>query len=928
MSASIDQLHTLGQSLWYDNIERRLLENGEMAAMIARGEIRGVTSNPSIFHNAISRSTDYDSALQPMSWAGWSNEDMFWQLAVEDIQAAADLFLPLYEQTHGGDGFVSLEVSPFLANKTRETISEAKRLWKTVNRPNLMIKIPATPAGIPAIRDVIAAGINVNVTLIFSLQRYREVMDAFLTGLEKRAAAGLPIDSIASVASFFISRVDSKIDGKLLALTKQEGANAELAAKLPGKAAIANARLAYALFKEIFGSDRFKNLAAKGAQLQRPLWASTSTKNPAYRDVLYIEDLIAPNTVNTVPPQTLKAFADHGAARLSLDGFEKESRQVIDQLESLGIRMDEITDALEAEGVKAFSDAFHALLKSVDDRRKAFLAQLGPYKKQIAPLIKKLDADQFSARIWAADPSLWTQDQSGQDEIRKRLGWLTAPQHGCALIPDLEKLAAELQNEGIENLVVLGMGGSSLAPEVFSQTFGVREAQGRVGLNLTIVDSTDPEQVLATDRVNPSQKTLYAVSSKSGGTAEVSAMLEFFWSKSVRRLGKREAARHFIAITDPNTTLEKTAQDRGFRKIFNADPNVGGRYSALIAFGLVPAYLLGVDLDQFLARAEGMMAQCVSSMPAGRNPGLVLGTVLAFAGQNGRDKVTLLADPDLSSVGSWLEQLIAESSGKEGKGLVPVDLEPQISPRSYSQDRIFVYLRLTGSEDTRVASLRRAGFPVLVLPLKDEYDLAAELYRWEYATATACAQMGVNAFDQPNVQDSKTRTVAKVKSYQETGQLDEGKPVWQGSGVKVYGMDLPTFKQAASIKEVVAQFLALAQAGDYVAVNAYLPRNPKTLARLQKLRKNILRRTGKATTLGFGPRFLHSTGQLHKGGANNGLFIQLTTEPARDAEIPTQNLSFKVLERAQALGDLEALLASGRRVIRIHLEKAQATDLI
>jgi len=352
-----------GQSIWYDNIQRSLLLNGEMEGMVARGEIRGVTSNPTIFMNAIAKTSEYDESLRALGAAALSPEEVFFRLAIEDIQAAADLFLPLYTSTGGADGYVSLEVSPFLADKSAETLAQARELWQRVNRPNLMIKIPATPACLPAIRAALAAGINVNVTLIFSLERYNEVMEAYLGGLEERAAAGLPLDKIASVASFFISRVDSHIDPRL------QASGAPDAQALAGKAAIANARLAYARFSETFSSERFTRLKAQGARVQRPLWASTSTKNPAYRDVLYVEELIGPDTVNTVPPQTLAAFLDHGRVRESITENLDEARALFARLEELGIFMPQVTAQLEEEGVKAFADAFSLLLEVVEKRR-------------------------------------------------------------------------------------------------------------------------------------------------------------------------------------------------------------------------------------------------------------------------------------------------------------------------------------------------------------------------------------------------------------------------------------------------------------------------------------------------------------------------------------------------------------------------------
>src|SRR5512147_190364 len=373
---TIEKLTQLGQSLWYDNIQRKLLENGELEAMIERGDIRGMTSNPTIFNNAIAKTSDYDPALVPLAWAGWDAEKIFWQLVIEDIRAACDLFSPLYEETNGGDGYVSIEVSPYIAHDTHATVAQAEQLWARVKRPNLMVKIPATKAGVPAIRKSIAAGVNVNVTLIFSLKRYAEVMNAYLSGLEDHLAAGHAVQHIASVASFFVSRVDTKIDPRL-----PEGS------PLRGKAAIANAKLAYDEFEKTFTGRRWENLKVKGARVQRPLWASTSTKNPSYPDTIYVDNLIGPETVNTVPPQTLEAFKDHGKAEVTITRGLEQAHEDLKQLKAAGIDMDVVTQELEDEGVKAFADAFSQLLGTIEKRRQTALASLGPLAGSVSKRI-------------------------------------------------------------------------------------------------------------------------------------------------------------------------------------------------------------------------------------------------------------------------------------------------------------------------------------------------------------------------------------------------------------------------------------------------------------------------------------------------------------------------------------------------------------
>jgi transaldolase/glucose-6-phosphate isomerase len=903
MSSPIDRIHSLGQSIWYDNISRSLIENGQLAGMIARGEIRGITSNPSIFNHAISRTTDYDAALIPMAWSGWEPEQIFWQLAIEDIRVACDLFSELHQRTHAADGYISLEVSPNLAKDSDSTYDQARRLWDLVDRPNLMIKIPATPEGLPAIRKAIAAGLNVNVTLIFSLERYRQVMQAYLDGLQDRLAAGLPIDRIASVASFFVSRMDTRIDKLLSAMASPQ------ASGLRGKAAIAYTRLAYQEYKLVFEAEKFASLREAGARAQRPLWASTSTKDPAYPDTLYVDELVGPGTVNTVPPQTLEATRDHGRGEVRIEADLDGARQTLSDLAGLGISLDQTTAELEQEGVDSFSQAFNDMLAAIEIRRRKAQADLGPLAEPVRKRMAALTSDLTSARLWAHDPSLWTADPAGQQEIVRRLGWLTLPETSRAALAEVRDFTAGLRKHGITRVLLLGMGGSSLAPEVMDLVLGARATAP-----FAILDSTDPAQVAAAAEAFPPQETLYLVSSKSGGTAEVNAMFAYFWSLARERLGENARA-HFAAITDPGTTLEKLAAEHGFRKTFLADPNVGGRFSALSLFGLVPAAWIGLDLDKFLARSLWAMQQCAADKPPARNPGLVLGAILGQAALEGRDKLTFLADAELASVGAWLEQLIAESTGKQGKGIVVVDGEPVGEPSVYGPDRLFVYLRRGGGLDGSVDALRQAGHPVLVYLIPTAEDLAVEFYRWEVATAIACAVLGVNAFDQPDVQDNKTRTLQKIDAYRQYGSLGEGEPLWTADGVRIFStLDL----QGESASEFLAQALQAAKAGDYLAINAYLPRSAQSVPLLTDLRLSLRRKTGCATTVGFGPRFLHSTGQLHKGGPASGLFLQITVDPDADLAIPGSPLGFAILERAQALGDYEALAARHRRVVHLH----------
>ena len=903
---SITKLTSLGQSLWLDNIQRKLLENGELKSMIERGDIRGMTSNPTIFNNAIAKTNDYDSALTPLAWAGWDAEKIFWQLAIEDIRAACDAFAPLYEESNGGDGYVSIEVSPDRAHDTERTIAQAEQLWVRVARPNLMVKIPATKEGIPAIRKTIAAGLNINITLIFSLKRYAEVMDAYLSGLEDRSNAGHPIDHIASVASFFVSRVDTKIDPKL-----------PEDSPLRGKAAIANAKLAYDQYHQTFAGRRWENLKVKGARVQRPLWASTSTKNPAYPDTIYIDNLIGPETVNTVPPATIEAFRDHGVAAMTLSRDVDKAQEAIEQLEAAGISMDVVTQELEDEGVKAFSEAFSQLLGTIDERRKNAASSLGSVADSVAKRIEQLEADSVPSRLWKHDPTLWAQDEAGQAEVKIRMGWLDSPDKARKLVSEYQAFADEIKQSETDRVLVLGMGGSSLTAEVFSELLS--GANVETPISLAILDSTDPDQVAKTAEQYPPDKTLYIVASKSGGTAEVMAAFDYFWKLS------NQDGSHFVATTDPGTSLEALARKHNFRKIFSSDESVGGRFSALTDFGLVPAALMGMDLNQLLDRADWMKAQCLEHVPAARNPGLALGAVVGESALMGHDKLTVLSDAPLSAFAGWIEQIIAESSGKDGKGILPVPLEPIGNPEVYGEDRIFVYLRQTGEHDEAVAALREAGYPVIQSPILDFYDIGAEMYRWEIATAIACSVLGVNAFDQPNVETSKKITKAKIAEYQKNSHLKEGQPSWKENGVAVFP-SVPI--SGTDLKTILENYLKNAKLGGYVAINAYLPRNDEMMDALQHMRAAIRAKTGNAVTAGFGPRFQHSTGQFHKGGPDNALFIQITADPEKDIEIPNQGLTFGTLIRAQALGDFEALIEAQRKVLRVHLSSTKDVKLL
>lgn len=915
----LHELADLGQAIWLDYIRRSFIQSGELQKLIDQG-VRGVTSNPAIFEKAIGHSDDYDEQMQELVIAGKSVGEIYETLAVDDIKQATDLFRPVYDQTKGEDGYVSLEVSPSLANDTQGTLDEARRYFAELHRPNLMIKVPATAEGIPAVEQLISEGINVNITLMFSMEHYEAVAEAYIAGLEKLAAKGGDLSQVSSVASFFISRVDAKLDPKLAAV----GAN-----DLKSKIAIANAKLVYQRFKEIFSGERWEKLAAKGARVQRPLWASTSTKDPSLPDTLYVDTLIGAHTVNTVPPETLDAFLDHGVVAVTVEDGVDEARAQIAKLEDVGINLSAATEELQVEGVDKFIKPFTSLLNTISQKRDAMRAEwpnvsaqlVKSHQDAVDAALNEMARDRIIERIWKHDHTVWRPDPT---EITNRLGWLKIAEDLQAQLGEVNALVDAVRAEGYTHALLLGMGGSSLAPEVFRKTFGVAVGY----LDLAVLDSTDPGAVLAYDHALDPAKTLYIVSSKSGGTVEVLSFFKHFYNRTVEKVGMEQAGGHFIAITDPGSSLEKLGKEHQFRAVFLNNPNIGGRYSALSHFGVVPAALVGVDVPKLLERAIKMAKGC--QLPGADNPAAWLGAIMGELAKAGRNKVTIIAPSQIASFGDWVEQLIAESTGKDGKGILPVVGEPLGSPDVYGSDRLFVYLHLEGDDSQAQAleALEKAGHPVVALNLKDRYDLGRQFFLWELAVAVAGYRIGIQPFDQPNVESAKILARKMVSAYMESGTLPEQTSLLSEKGLTVYA-DL----SANSLGEALSAFLKQAKAGDYISLQAYVTPTSATDEALLKLRTQLRAQTQLATTVGYGPRFLHSTGQLHKGDGGNGLFIQFTSTPAEDLQIPNQagssesSMTFGVLKLAQALGDREALLENHRRVIRLHLGSDVAQGL-
>ena len=925
-------LQTFGQSVWLDHIGRSFIVSGALQRLIAEDGLCGVTSNPTIFAKAISGGTDYVGALRALRREpGLDKKARYERLVIEDIQNAADLLQPVYARTKRRDGYVSLEVSPHLARDTRSTLEEARRLWDAVGRDNLMIKVPATPEGIPAIVQLIGRGINVNATLIFAQETYERVVEAWLMGLEQLAARGGDIGTVASVASVFVSRIDTAVDAAIAARLKGSTNETEQAVlrSLQGTVAIANAKLIYQRYQALFSGTRWDALARRGAMTQRVLWASTGTKNPAHRDVRYVEELIGPDTVNTVPPATFEAFRDHGRPDSRLGEGVGDAKVTLLTLAEAGLSMEEITARLLEEGLQSFRDSFDQFLAAVEHHSEEDAS--GRPNGCSYSLEASLAAGVRSSlqewgdyhrvrRLWSRDPSLWTD----QDEDQW-LGWLGVTDDQLAHLPLLTSLAEEVRHRGFTHALVLGMGGSSLCPEVMKMTFGKNAGYPE----LHVLDSTDPAQIKTVEGTLNLASTLFIVSSKSGSTLEPNIFTQYFFDRVQCLVGTKEAGQRFIAITDPGSALQRVAEVSGFRHLYFGVSSIGGRYSALANFGMVPAVIMGVDVAQILERAQEMVEACSSYVPPEENPGLVLGTILGVLAIHGRDKVTIIASPGLSRLGAWVEQLLAESTGKEGKGIIPVDRETVGAPEVYGRDRLFVYIRLQPepeqSQDEAVARLERAGQPVVRISVADPYDLGQEFFRWEFATAVAGAIMGLNPFNQPDVEASKFVTRRLTAQYERTGGLPSECPIIEEQGIRLYADPVYAKTLAAamggssSLKDYLTAHLNQLAQGDYCALLAYIEMNHAHEARLQAMRHSVRDKKRVATCLGFGPRYLHSTGQAHKGGANSGVFLQITCEDAVDLPVPGQRYTFGAVKAAQARGDFHVLAERGRRLLRAHL---------
>jgi len=939
------ELRQAGQSPWLDYISRQILSNGKLQSLINDEGLLGVTSNPSIFEKSISDPQGgYEKDIQKLIRRKASTFEIYDQLTIADIRRTCDLFLPVFKQSGGEHGFVSLEVMPGLAHDAEATHLEALRLFKAVSKPNVMIKVPATLEGIPIVRRLIGSGININITLMFSLKHYQDVAHAYLAGLGDYQKKGGDLSKVHSVASVFVSRVDTLVDKRIQALIQKENRPDKKAVleQLLGKAACANAKIIYQEFRKILSSKEFLALKNQGANVQKVLWGSTSSKNPSYPDLLYVENLIGEETVNTMPLATLEAFLDHGKVPgpTLLEGLE-EAEQTIRQLDQRGMNLIEIGEQLQKEGVQAFVDSFDSLMRTIEKIRwktsagnqKAF----SPIKttlsnsKEIQAKTVELARQNLTRRFFQKDPSIWKMDLSEQKNVLNRLGWLDAIEWMLGKLYELDLLREKIVKEKIQDIVLLGMGGSSLAPEVLSLVF--KKHRLRIP-KFHVLDTTDSASIQRVAKQINLAKSLFIVASKSGTTVETVSQYSYFYDK-VYQLAKRgaknlarveeEAGRHFIAITDGGSWLEQMARDKKFRSVFINPADIGGRFSALSYFGMVPAALLGLPVREILRSANALLTAAKNETDLQKNPAVFLGVLLAQLAKEGKDKLTVWTSPRLESFACWVEQLVAESTGKEGQGVVPIEGEPPLDVAAYGADRVFMSLKLRAEKSNVFTSplkaVKKAGYPVIEIDWPEEAAIGAEFLRWEIATTIAGAVLEINPFDEPNVTESKDNTARLLDSLKTNKKLSfPSRALRLKLGVPIsimYSTVYPQnqIKHGTKSKIDATSFLAQVPKGGYIAFLAYLDRSPEVSKVLKLIRTKIARRLKVPVLVGYGPRYLHSIGQLYKGGPRKGVFIELVSTPTPDLKVPGAPYTFNQLKRAQALGDRQALQSKGLPVL-------------
>ncbi|MCP5097415.1 MAG: bifunctional transaldolase/phosoglucose isomerase [Chloroflexi bacterium] len=755
--ATLPQLHELGQSTWLNYLRRSFIQSGELRNHINNG-IQGITANAAAFERTIKASTDYDQGIREEMAKGTPARRIHESLMIYDVQIAADSLHAVYEKSDGLDGFVSLELDPALSQDAVYTVAEVRHLEARLNRANVLVEIPATPAGIEAVRELTKDGVSINITHVFSISTYEKVAHAYINGVEEYLKShSVWRISPTSVASISVSAIDSAADQALAAVGHPE---------YQGQTAIALAKVLYGRFQQIFSGPRWDAIARKGGRVLRPKWTRTTPRNFTYPDTYYADALIGQDTVTTFSPATLNAFLDHGTVANSLTDRVEDAYAHLTRLVDLNIDLGAGTEQLLRDYLIASEKRFHSLNRTMSQKRdelerewKPIATHLNAYQEPVDKTMNTLCQDRVLCRIWNHDHTVWHPEP---DEVNNRLGWLRVMDPMAENIAHLQAFTHSVLADGYTHALFIGEHELSLAATLFQNSFG-KPAQPRFmpfeHLDLSVLTTPGLKPIAGVEASLVFDKTLFIVASKSGRHIEMLPGFNYFYSKAVQSFGAEKAGEHFVAITDPGSKLVELGSQYCFRKIFINDPTIGERYSALSFFGLVPAALVGTDLTRLLERAATMAA---NTAPCHRamiddNMAAKIGTIMSEMAKHGRDKVTFITSWAVASFGEWMAQLIAESSGKAGHGILPVVGEALMDPDDYGDDRLFVHLRLAGDRmfDTAVQSLIDAGQPVIILHLADLYDLGGQLFLWQMATAVAGHILQINPFEQPLVEPAK-----------------------------------------------------------------------------------------------------------------------------------------------------------------------------
>ncbi len=930
-------MRSRGQGVWLRGFRRRLADSGMLDEMIRESAVSGLDCDLISLAGAVSRGPEYGESLLRIVAEDGDLEPAE-SLLAEEARTGAHLLRTVYRESDGRDGLVSVDAGSVWANDAESMSRAARRIGRTAEAPNVLPKLPPTDSGFAVFEALTAESFGVHIGPLFSLAAVDRAVDAFLRGARARAGNFPAGVSPLAVISFGVAPLDVVVDELLREKIHGAGGRDTSAAEsLLGGTATALAMLAYRRLRE--------RLAAEvGASSQRELgmlllaFADVATADARQPRCRYVEALTGPDTAVVVSPGLLRDIG-RGAVKDTSAQTVGEAEELLGELEDLEIDAGAIGAALEARTVRRRAAAYGELSRVVElatealtadaDRARAVASTGTPWwssRPEIddAVVVDVVDTklDEAVSRMWSKDASLWSDDPQTGEAIRNRLGWLdAAAEEAFAGSEPLRRFAARLEKSDIERVLLLGMGGSSLAAEVCSRVFGTERVR--------VLDSTVPGHIHAVSESVDPARTALLVASKSGTTTEVRALLDYFYALAAPLL--ESPGERFSAITDPGTPLEQTAHERDFQRLWLAPPDVGGRFSALTVFGTLPMAIMGIETSAVLASARRMATQCAAEVPAAANPAARLASAMHQALAAGRDKLTLLSSPSLAAFGVWAEQLVAESTGKQGKGVVPVVSEPVGSVDEYGDDRLFVWTQLQEEEDAEarghVDALEAAGHPVVRIVLQDRHDIGGEFFRWEAAVALLGALMEINPFDQPDVQASKDRTAAILAGDEGAAGIVDMPPAAAGNGWAIFAdlerdAELATRLSGADMTAWLKAHLGRAAAPEYVGIQAFVPPQRTAHRALQRLRVLLRQRRGVATTLGWGPRFLHSTGQLHKGGPDTALFLQITADDAEDIDVPGAGYTFGRLARAQSLGDFAALQERGRRVVRVHLSDA------